>query len=204
MHDVERMKEEMDKVKEIKKTLVTYLESEVMLGCKDFDLKSAGDTADMIKDLADAEKNCAEALYYMTVTEAMNNYGGNESAGYNHYHTKSGEFATKGNGHYVAGMTRTPEMNMWDPEFEREMNRYEVEKGRNSRYGATYDNYKDAKRYYTETKDMAGKQKMDNHGMNYFSESIDNIKEIYEDADPVRKQKFVNMMEEILREMKGM
>lgn len=48
------------------------------------DVKELGELVDMVKDLADAEKNCWEAAYYRNVSEEMNRssgYSGGMSTG---------------------------------------------------------------------------------------------------------------------------
>lgn len=69
--------------------------------------KIAGMMADICKDAREEQKLEAEACYYETVTEAMKEadvYDPEEGPyGYNHRHTMSGRFASKGRGHIVGG-----------------------------------------------------------------------------------------------------
>ena len=100
MHE---MKAQLERVKEAKKTLMSWVEQEIALGCKDVDVKSLGETVDMVKDLAETEKECSEALYYQTVTEAMlegekDPYYG-EMMGYNNRRMANGRYASAGHGH---------------------------------------------------------------------------------------------------------
>ena len=59
----------MDKLKNMKKTLVNCVESQITGNLKDVDTKELGEAVDMIKDLE-------EAIYYATITKAME--GGDE------------------------------------------------------------------------------------------------------------------------------
>ena len=62
----------VDKIYEIKNELVKQVEKDISdRGVERID----GDVIDMIKDLAEAEKNCMKARYYKAVTEAMTQGG---------------------------------------------------------------------------------------------------------------------------------
>ena len=66
---VERIKADKDKILEyMGKSLEKY-------GPDKMDVEEVGKLADAIKDLAEAEKQCWEAEYYMAVSEAMENRG---------------------------------------------------------------------------------------------------------------------------------
>lgn len=65
------------KIKEFKDKALERMEKEIQdRGIDRADLKELGELADIVKDLASAEKDCWEAEYYMTVTEAMDNGSG--------------------------------------------------------------------------------------------------------------------------------
>lgn len=55
----------------MKERLISDLRNYLSRGVEYINAKEAGDVADMIKDLADAEKLCYEACYYKTVIKAM-------------------------------------------------------------------------------------------------------------------------------------
>lgn len=110
MHDEKLMELRMksEEIKGIKETLMSWVKEEVAKGngCDGCHVESTGAVVDMIKDLAETEKECAEALYYNVVTQAMldgedPSYGG--SMGYNHRHLNNGQFASAGRGHMVSG-----------------------------------------------------------------------------------------------------
>lgn len=95
-----------EKIKELcclKETLVSWVKSETAKGVHQVNTKELGEVIDMIKDLAEAEKCCMEAHYYMTVSDAMEEYGDEmmddmeERYGYNPMHSsQTGRFISRG------------------------------------------------------------------------------------------------------------
>lgn len=64
------------KIKELKDQLLQGLEQKINeRGIDRADMKEIGEITDAVKDLAEAEKACWEAEYYMSVTEAMGSQG---------------------------------------------------------------------------------------------------------------------------------
>ena len=62
------------KIKQIKDQALKRMEDEINeRGIERADVKQLGELADIVKDLAEAEKACWEAEYYSSVTEAMGN-----------------------------------------------------------------------------------------------------------------------------------
>lgn len=91
----------MDKIKDLKETkekLVDALKGNLATGIENVDTKEAGEVTDMIKDLAEAEKECWEAAYYESIVKAMKDDG--EKMGYDDWRYASGRFAPKGKGTY--------------------------------------------------------------------------------------------------------
>jgi hypothetical protein len=71
----------VEKIKANKDNVLEFMERELnKYGPDRMDVKEMGELADIVKDLAEAEKNCWEAQYYREVTEAMGK--GSESSGY--------------------------------------------------------------------------------------------------------------------------
>lgn len=70
-----------------------------------------------------------------------------------------------------------------------------------SRYGRSYDDYKESRRYYTETKDPEKKREMERHADEHIHESLASIKEIFREADPEMKTRFKNEMTKAINEM---
>lgn len=90
----------MDKIKDLKETkekLVDALKSKMSMGIENVDAQEAGEVTDMIKDLAEAEKECWEAAYYESIVKAMKEDEG-EKMGYDDWRYASGRFAPKGRG----------------------------------------------------------------------------------------------------------
>lgn len=69
----------VDKIREMKDQALRRMEQAVSeRGVERVDVGEMGKLADIVKDLAEAEKSCWEAEYYRSVTEAM----GGDSMGY--------------------------------------------------------------------------------------------------------------------------
>lgn len=65
---------------------------------------------------------------------------------------------------------------------------YEPQMQQTSKYGESYDRYKRSRRHYTETKDSESKKEMDASMKEYMDDVMDNMKEIWNDADPTLRQ----------------
>lgn len=61
--------------------------------------------------------------------------------------------------------------------------------GWDDRYGRAYNEFRKARRHYTETKSMSDKQEMDEHANEHLSDSMQTIREIWEMADPTLRKK---------------
>lgn len=61
----------MCELADMKERLISCMKSELAKGLEQVDASEAGEVIDMIKDIAQCEKNCWEAEYYRTVVEAM-------------------------------------------------------------------------------------------------------------------------------------
>lgn len=212
-YEIEEMMAEMNDIKEIKKTLTSWLKEEAHGGKDCFDTKSCGDVSDIIKDMSEAMKCCFEALYYKTVIEAMDSgrtpaYGEDDPYGYNHRHMKSGKFAPAGEGHVVSGYRPFTDQDPYidaylhDPNFQDRirgsrtldmmghtptMNQNESADRR--RHGDTYDNYRRALRNYHDTKSQVDKEEMDTHHMTYMQDTIKNMRAMWKEADPMLRKK---------------
>lgn len=227
MSDIEKMMAELDDIKEIKKTLTSWLKEEANAGKECFHTESCGAVSDIIKDMSETMKNCLESMYYETVIKAMESkehpsYGEDEIYGYNHRHMANGQFARSGSGHMVRGyrpyMDQEPYINayMHDPNFEERVKHHEsmgydgeyshsrnIMKG--SRHGDTFDHYRQARRNYHDSKSMTDKEEMDTHHMMYMQDTLKNLKAMWDDADPMLKKRikedFGEEMVEVLEKM---
>lgn len=68
-------------------------------------------------------------------------------------------------------------------------------------YGRYYNQYKSAKRHYTETHDMMDKDQMDTHAKEHINTMVDSIKQIWRDADPELRQKIKDDMTRLTNEL---
>ena len=202
----------------MKETLVRGLDYEMTcLGTSNMNLEKTGQVVDMIKDLAQAEKDCMEACYYKSIVGAMDDYGfENEHEieeygrmGYDTRRYSSGRYAPKGAGHYspVHGRSGYTPMTMKGNIPPYMMNNSEPHEYRmgypapKGAYGHNMENYRDAKRYYTETRDMHHKEAMDQHAKDHVNETIYTFKEIWEDADPTLKKDMKGQLSKLVAEM---
>lgn len=146
--DIKRMHEMIEKLSEC-------AEYEFSKGVDNINPQEMGEVTDMMKDLA-------EAMYYRTLTKAMEESDAEETLAmmerfgdgrrfYDDYRYKtSGRYAPKGRGTYV-GRRGFDEPPYWhrEPEYERDMDR---EDGRMYFTEPMESDYDRAKRMYTETK----------------------------------------------------
>lgn len=201
----------------MKTDLIRALESEIACkGIKGVDTREAGQVVDMIKDLAQAEKDCMEACYYKSVVGAMDDYGfENEHQieeygrmGYDTRRYASGRYAPKGAGHYSpvhgrSGFTMPPAthipMHMMDNSAPHEYRMGYPMEGQT--YGRSMHDYKNSKRYYTETKDPNEREKMDRHAKDHVSETVGTFREIWEDASPDLKREMKGQLSKLVAEM---
>lgn len=85
----------VEKIKATKDQVLQHMERELAkYGGDRIDVKQMGELADIVKDLAEAEKSCWEAEYYRSISEAME--GG--SSGYSGYGGGSGGSSGYGGG----------------------------------------------------------------------------------------------------------
>ena len=167
MHDT------MQKVMEIcalKDQLISCMKGQLSRGYEQINAQEAGEVVDMIKDLAEAEKECWEACYYKSIVTAMEEAGSDLDGvhGYNNRRYASGRYAPAGKGH-ISGYLPSPT----DMKYEG----HEMMEHSNS-----YDNYQNARRHYTESGSMHDKTTMDNAIMG-------TISEIWADEDPMLRER---------------
>lgn len=202
-----------DELCDLKKDLIKIFGSELHTkGVDDLDTKDCAEVADMIKDLAEAEKACMEACYYETVIKAMEKADEEDEQegrmGYNAYRYANGRYAPKGRGTRRGYIPEMGMMNpyLYDPDFEEEM-----EKGRlgyqgedpddDPRQSREYNEYKRAKRHYSETKSPEDKRKMDEHAMKHVNQAMDSFREMWRDADPNMRKRMKADLTTLVGEM---
>lgn len=102
---MEELKVKMEKVKKIKEKMLDWLELESCKGLEGFDVEAAGQVADMAKDMAQIEKDCAKAKYYEEMLKMAKERNEEGSYGYDNWrYPSSGRFASKGHGSYMGYM----------------------------------------------------------------------------------------------------
>ena len=151
--------------------------------------------------------------------------------GYNSRHYANGRFAPKGRGSRMGYtpdmMMQYPYIYGYvnDPDFEDEMHHRKMGyqpsgAGNRSQSGSRmgyedeawdmdddpkqtreYNEYKRAKRHYTETKSPADKQQMDEHAMKHLNQSIDSFREMWKDADPNMRKRIKADLTNLIGEM---
>lgn len=151
--------------------LCDYASQQMERGLDNVDTREMGMVVDMIKDLAEAEKACLEAEYYDTVIDAMDS--GSDRYGYTGQ-GGSGDGRSGNRSGY-----RDPYMMEEDGEGGR--------MGYKNQYGNWPANPKNRRR------------RMRRSG--YSEESIENIRQMMEDADPERKRQLKRDLEELVQEM---
>lgn len=221
MHDLAEVMEKIKPIKELKEKLLECFKAEISAkGIECVDTEEAGKVVDMIKDLAKTEKSCMEALYYQKVTEAMLSYE-EPRYGYNaNRSATTGRYTSSGRGGrsggrmgFVPPMVPQPEMdwgNDCDPGFYEESNKKRgywpgrdmMDGNMDPRYGNAYNKYKMTRRHYTESRSEADKKEMHRHAEEHLNDTIATVKDIWEDADPLLKQKMKEDFTKLIGEMK--
>lgn len=180
MHEIE---EKVKEICEMKNKLISWTKDELDKGKDCVNTQEAGDVVDMIKDLADAEKNCWKAAYYKAVVKAMYEYEDDVEVdpsrvrrmGYDNYRYNSGRYAPKGHGHYVGHMGYTPMEEMTrlyhdERDMARNMPRMGyVDPWMNNRVAWNPDRpgYAGSKNDYSPDNTRAGGMTNSRYGMNY-------------------------------------
>ena len=161
----------IDKICKMKDKLCEYAHQQMQQGLDNVDTREMGMVVDMIKDLAEAEKSCLEADYYESVVEAMDS--GSDRYGYDGGGS-SGGGSREGSGGRSGYRMESP-----DGEGGR--------MGYKNQYGNWPANPANRRR------------RMRRSG--YSEESIENIRQMMEDADPERKRQLKRDLEELMQEM---
>lgn len=125
---VDDIKSAITEIDELKTQIMCCVKGQFANGIHAVDTNEAKEAIDMIKDLAQAKKDCYKAEYYKTVIEAMEE-GSEPTYGYNGRRYSSGRYAPKGAGHpgytrpYEPYMDEAPYLKayMTDPDFKKNM-----------------------------------------------------------------------------------
>lgn len=214
MHDLAEIMEKNKEIKELKEKLTECFKGELSAkGAAGMDAQEAGEVVDMIKDLAETEKYCMEALYFQKVVEAMTSYDEpryGESMGYNSNRRANGRYATSGTGNrtmgykpmYTDGM---PDMS-WDGAYGYTGGRSgyfmpDSNMSEETPYGRAYAEYKRRRRYYTETKSPEDKREMEMNAEEHMNMVIATMRDIWKDADTPLKKRMKDALTELMKDM---
>lgn len=190
-------------------------------GIESVDTAEMGQVTDMLKDLA-------EAMYYRTLTKAMDDsdpeeimemferYGDGGRRYYDHYRYADGRFAPKGRGTYRRGYEEPPYYHM-TPEMYRSMENYRDMDRRDGRMYYTEPSmnsgvhtesrYDMAKRNYTESKELhrgntpEDKEQKMKELEKYLREIGSDIAELISDASTEEKNLLKNRMQVIMQKI---
>lgn len=158
----------LERICRMKHTLVKHLCQELCDGdMSSADTAETGQIIDMIKDLSASERYCAQAEYYTTVTDAM------DDATYRMGYTPDPEMMRSMDGH------------MWKPERRgrHHEGRDMAWDGDDPKYSKAYNRYRNAKRHYTETHNESDRQMMREQANEHILESIATLRDIWDNAD---------------------
>lgn len=228
MHKTKEMVEKFERMEE--KLCSRFEDYLCNMDCAD--TQECGEVVDMIKDLAEAKEKCWKGMYYYKVCEAMDEEekeGYNDRMGYDNWRYSSGRFAPKGRGHRAGYMPYpNPPMNpnniyqddlSWGVKGRMGYDGDDMgggsQQGGNtgangrmgydrpkSKYGKAYDEYVDARRFYTETGKEEDKARMDEKAKEHMASTVESIRDIWNSADPQLQYETKEKLTELLRELK--
>ena len=194
---------------EMKETLTKWAKAQMDMGAEHVDNEEMGKVIDMIKDLAEAEEKCIKACYYEAMLKEMDH----EEKGDQTYMDRMGYDGKKKfmpPKHHVdepmGDLYWQDNMRMGFPRGRSRdsMGRYKSgysDDMRDDRYGRPYNEYKEAKRHYTETKSPTDKEEMDRHANEHVMDTIATIREIYKTADPELRTRIKGDLTKLVGEM---
>lgn len=193
--------------------------------------EEAGQVIDMIKDLCEAKEKVVKSCYYKTIIKAMEKeeeenkkeeemygrmgYRGRDSMG--RFVHRSGRGRSAG---YTPLWHMMPEMDdMYDEEYPEMYGNYRMGytggrthdmnmggdsmrgTGESSRYGRSYDNYKSAKRHYTETKSPEHQKAMRDSIAEVFDDMEEITVDMVKDMTPEEKQRYKVKLQQMMQKI---
>ena len=144
---------------------------------------------EMIKCLAETEKECQEADYYEAVVQAMEENGMMESErmGYNPNRNRMGQYSDgrAGNRNSDSGSNSRRGYSP-DRMYSRMMPGDDRDEWGDDdpRHSEAFNRFRKAKRYYTKSHSEEDKQKMKDASNEHMMETMSTIREMWDDADP--------------------
>ena len=176
-------------------------------GLANLDTHEAGEVADIIKDLSEAEKNEWESCYYKKILEAMES---SEADRYGYIPPEMTRMGRKGRQReHIKRWVRDPDMFEQDledrmgytPNWKRIPSSQSYDTEHDDRYGKPYREYLDSRRHYTETKSQVDKDAMDMHANEHLMDVMNTIREIYKGADPDQRKRMKSDLTKLVGEM---
>ena len=191
MSHIEKAEHCYEKLEFQKRHLCDWVDAEISKGRAHVNAQELGEAVDMIKDLAEAQRDIWEACYYKSVSEAMEEYSYNPRMGY-----KSSKSNT---------WNRMKEYPM-NPMIPREMMHsedeyYDEDEEMEKEYGRNFNNFRKAKKHYTQTHAPQDQQKMKEHANMHLNQTIGTFREIWSDADPELRRKMKTDLSNLVNEM---
>ena len=155
---------------------------------------------EMIKCLAETEKECQEADYYEAVVQAMEDTGmmDSERMGYNPNRNRMGQYSDGRAGNRNGGRMSSDSGNSdsdsnsrrgYSPDmYSRMMMRPGDDQDDwgddDPRHSESFNRFRKAKRYYTKSHSEEDKQRMKDASNEHMMETMATIREMWDDADP--------------------
>ena len=155
---------------------------------------------EMIKCLAETEKECQEADYYEAVVQAMEDTGmmDSERMGYNPNRNRMGQYSDGRAGNRNGGRMSSDSGNSdsgsnsrrgYSPDmYSRMMMRPGDDRDEwgddDPRHSESFNRFRKAKRYYTKSHSEEDKQRMKDASNDHMMETMATIREMWDDADP--------------------
>ena len=183
------------KIGTMKQILTDEMCKRVCGNVESVDTQEAGEIIDMIKDLAAAQRYSAQAMYYDTVVEAMDKEWC-ERVGYTP-DPDDGYFEDE----YGAPMRDEMRRKHNDSNLSRMLRGIRSEEEFDPRYGKSFNEFRTAKRHYTENHSSTDKQAMDLHATEHVMDSMMTLREIWQDVDPTLRQKMKADLTKLVSEL---
>lgn len=143
---------------------------------------------EMIKCLAETEKECQEADYYEAVVQAMEDTGmmDSERMGYNPNRNRMGQYSDgrAGNSDSGSNSRRGYSPDMYSRMMMRPGDDRDDWGDDDPRHSEAFNRFRKAKRYYTKSHSEEDKQRMKDASNEHMMETMATIREMWDDADP--------------------
>lgn len=186
--------------------LTSFVKSHISAGLSECNCDELDKAINSIHHLKESVRNCYEALYYKTVIEAMENGDETEYYGYNNRRYNNGHYAPKGSGHISGYMPPMMGYDMMPPSgYNQNLRDYphvrnyvndrlgyhdeNDSRTMTSENGRAFDDYRMAKRHYTETGSPSDKEEMKKNMNEHFANSINTMREMWYDAEPEHRKR---------------